>query len=313
MTPLAEPKAETIATDPPIGLAVMTVEPARESRVAGLFSAVVSLALLVVVGDQLRRLDFGEIAALFPRRADFWVVFAAYYLAQPLSEWLIFKRLWGLPFTGLGALLRKLVSNELLLGYLGEVQFYAWARNRLQMATTPFGAVKDVAILSALVGNLITFVLFALAWPLIGVDNLGVGMRTAFLSLGIVLVTSFVILVFRNKLFSLPRADLWFISAVHFVRVCAVLALSALMWHLVLPSVELSLWLVLATLRMLVSRLPLVPNKDVVFAGLAVFLLGHDQQVASLMTMMAGIVLLTHLAVGIAFGGGELIASWRRR
>lgn len=314
MTPPANEKSEMIA-EPPIAasLPVVTVEPTVQPKTAGLFSALVSLAMLAVVADQLRRLDFAGIMALFPHKPEFWIVFVAYYLAQPASEMVIFRRLWGLPWSGIGALLRKLVSNELLLGYLGEVQFYAWARNRLKMETTPFGAVKDVAILSALVGNFVTFVLFIAAWPLIGIENLGMGMRSAFLSLGIVLVTSFVILIFRNKLFSLPRRDLWFVSVVHLLRVCTVLALSALMWHLVLPSVELGLWLILATLRMLVSRLPLVPNKDLVFAGLAVFLLGHDQQIADLMTMMAGIVLITHLIVGTAFGGGELVASWRRR
>ena len=51
-----------------------------------------------------------------------------------------YRKLWGLPFSGIAALLRKMVSNELLLGYLGEVQFYAWARSRLNMATAPFGA-----------------------------------------------------------------------------------------------------------------------------------------------------------------------------
>lgn len=45
---------------------------------------------------------------------------------------------------GIGALLRKLVSNELLLGYLGEAQFYAWARSRTNMTTAPFGAIKDI-------------------------------------------------------------------------------------------------------------------------------------------------------------------------
>ena len=50
-------------------------------------------------------------------------------------------------------------------------------------------------------------------------------------------------------------------------RIAATIGLSALLWHLILPSVALGWWLLLATLRQLVSRLPLVPNKDVVFDG----------------------------------------------
>ena len=74
------------------------------------------------------------------------------------------------------------------------------------------------------------------------------------------------------------------------------------MWHAVLPAVAITLWLVLATLRMLLSRLPLMPNKDVVFAGLTVLLLGKGADVAALMALMAVLLLIAHLLVGTIFG-----------
>ena len=202
-------------------------------RIAGLFSASVSLALLVVVGLQFRHMDRAAIIALVPRTPGFWIAFAAYYLFAPLSEWWIYRVLWRIPVAGIGALLRKLVSNELLLGYLGEVQFYAWARSRLTMTATPFGAIKDVTILSALTGNIATLLMMVLAWPLISSGEMGLELRTTFESLGVVLVTSFVILLFRQMLFTLPRRQLWFITAVHGARIVAILALSATMWMLV--------------------------------------------------------------------------------
>ncbi|MBU6266927.1 MAG: hypothetical protein KGN34_05255 [Sphingomonadales bacterium] len=283
------------------------------SRLAGWASGLVSLALLVMVAYRLRETPLGLVREMIPASGQFWVVFAAYYLAGPLSEWVIYRRLWGLPFSGMAALMRKMVSNELLLGYLGEVQFYAWARSRLQLANTPFGAIKDVAVLSALTGNFATLGMLALAWPLVASGAIGVEGRTAFISLGVVLVSSLAILLLRRKLFSLPRADLLFITGVHFLRILAVVALAALMWHTILPLVSLGLWFVLATLRMLVSRLPLLPNKDVVFAGLAVFLMGSEVQVAGLMAMMAAILLVVHIAVGTAFAAGELASSWRSK
>lgn len=79
-----------------------------------------------------------------------------------------------------------------------------------------------------------------------------------------------------------------------------------MMWHLVLPEVAVGLWIVMATLRMLVSRLPLLPNKDIVFAGIAVFLLGHDVEIAALMTLMAVLLLVTHLIVGGLFALADL-------
>lgn len=298
---MAEDTAATGAAPPRLEIPLEVVEGKQGSRLAGLFSMLVSLALLVVVAVQFGDLSFTEVSGMIPTNPLFWVVFSGYYLAGPISEWFIYKRLWAMPLAGLGALIRKLVSNEILLGYLGEAQFYGWARSRLKFVTAPFGAIKDVTILSALVGNFATLAMLAWAWPLISSGQLGLEGKTVFISLGVVLVTSFAILLFRQKLFSLSKSDLWFISAVHLVRIVAVVVFSAWMWHLVLPSVEISLWIVMATLRMLVSRLPLLPNKDVVFAGIAVFLLGHDVEIAGLMTLMAVLLLVTHLVVGALF------------
>ena len=276
---------------PRLEIPLEVVEGQQGTRLAGIFSMLVSLALLVVVAIQFGDISLAEVSAMIPTNPLFWMVFAGYYLAGPVSEWFIYRRLWAMPLVGLGALLRKLVSNEILLGYLGEAQFYGWARARLKFVAAPFGAIKDVTILSALVGNFATLAMLVWAWPLIASGQLGLEGRTVFISLGVVLVTSFVILLFRQKLFSLAKNDLWFISAVHLARIAAVVIFSAWMWHLVLPQVEMTLWVIMATLRMLVSRLPLLPNKDVVFAGIAVFLLGHDVEIASLMTFMVSSIL----------------------
>lgn len=283
------------------------------NRWAALASMAVSLALLVAVAVQFRDLDTGEVARLVPSSPVFWAAFAGYYLALPSSEWVIYRRLWRFPPAGFGALLRKLVSNELLLGYLGEAQFYAWARARGSVNAAPFAAIKDITILSALTGNLATLLMLALAWPYVSAGQLGGQGQSAFTALGIVLVTSLGILLFRQKLFTLPRRELLIIAAIHLVRIGAVLILSAAMWHAVLPQVALTLWLVLATLRQLISRLPLLPNKDVVFAGITVLLLGNSTQVAALMAMMAVLLLAAHLLVGTVFGLAGLFDTEKRK
>ncbi len=276
--------------------------PPRSRRWAALASMAVSLALLVAVALQFKDLDFAKVQGLIPASPVFWVAFAVYYFAGPISEWVVYRRLWAMPVAGIGALLRKLVANELLLGYLGEAQFYAWARARTRLSEAPFGAIKDMTILSALVGNGATLVMLAFAWPYVSGGQLGMEGTTAFASLGVVLLTSLGILLLRRQLLTLPKADLWFISAAHLVRIVVILIASAVMWHAVLPGVAITLWLVLATLRMLVSRLPLMPNKDVVFAGITVLLLGKGADVAALMAMMAVLLLVAHLMIGTIFG-----------
>jgi hypothetical protein len=310
---MTEETAASGASTPRLEVPLEVVDDKGRSRLAGMFSMLVSLAMLVAVVIQFQGLSFDQVGDLIPAHPAFWLLFACFYLIPPLSEWFIYRKLWAMPPSGIGALMRKLVSNELLLGYLGEAQFYGWARSRLKFVSAPFGAIKDVTILSALVGNFATLAMLIWAWPLIASGQLGLEGRTVFLSLGVVLVTSFVILLFRQRLFSLPKTDLWFIAAVHLARIIAYVVLSAVMWHLILPEVEVSLWIVMATLRMLVSRLPLLPNKDVVFAGIAVFLLGHDVEIAGLMTLMAVLLLVTHLVVGALFALLDLIDAEKVR
>jgi hypothetical protein len=88
------------------------------------------------------------------------------------------------------------------------------------------------------------------------------------------------------------------IFAIHAARLVATTLLSGLMWHLALPDMSL-VWLVLlATCQLLVTRLPLVPNKDLVFASLAVTFVGHAAPITAVIAMIATCLLAMHLLAG---------------
>jgi hypothetical protein len=267
-------------------------------RVASMLPIAFATLIAAAVILTLRGVDFGQIVDLIPRSPAFWATFALFYLAGPISEWIIYRRLWDIPAGCFTALLRKLVSNELLLGYLGEAYFYTWARRRTTMTAAPFAAIKDVSILSAMTGNVVTLILLVAVWPAIRSTPLGLENGAVVLSLGVVLLTSIAAMLFRRRLFSLGTPDLRFITGMHLIRIAVTTGLSALLWHMALPQVPLLWWLFLATLRLLISRLPLMPNKDIVFAGLAVLTLGLETDIAALMTMMASAILLVHLLFG---------------
>lgn len=266
-----------------------------------------SVLVLAAAVWQARSLDLADITALVPTSPLFWAVFAISYLAGPASEWLIFRKLWGVTASAMGALVRKLIYNELLLGYLGEVYFYTWARRKLPMAATPFGAVKDVAIMSAVAGNVMTLALIALAYPYLALLPLAEYGDDIAWSLAFVVGISLVPFLLRRQIFSLERRELWLVFGIHVARIVATTLLSALLWALVLPNVQIGWWLVLSAIRLLVSRLPFVPNKDVVFAGIAVLALGQDVEIAALMAMMAALILTTHLALALIFGLYDLV------
>jgi hypothetical protein len=248
-----------------------------------------------------------------PGSLIFWLLFGLNYLVGPFAEWIIFRRLWSIPAEGFVALLRKLVSNEILLGYLGEVYFYAWARRSSRITTAPFGAIKDVAILSALVGNAVTLIMVAIALPLLGAVDAGLDRWEVAGSILFVVATSMVPMLLRRRLFTLPRQELWIVAGIHFLRVAVKIILSAFMWHMLLPAVALSWWILLGTLRQLISRLPFLPNKDVVFAGMAAFLIGRDNEIVSAMALMASLTLAVHLCLGIGLGVAELLREGRSR
>ncbi|WP_216599932.1 hypothetical protein [Sphingomonas sp. AP4-R1] len=267
---------------------------------------VFSILILGAVVYQLRTVDYRALLALMPSTPLFWLAFAVYYFAGPFSEWVIFRRLWALPVRGVSALLRKLVSNELLLGYLGELYFYAWVRRNAEISASPFGAIKDVAVLSAATGNAFTLMLLVAAAPFF--DLLGASVRTSALAASLIVVfgSSIAMLALRGRLFTLPPAELRFIALMHGARILAMALLAACMWHMILPTVALGWWLLLGTVRQLLSRLPFVPNKDVVFAGVAALLAGQDREIVAAMALMASLIVAAHVVVGALLGAAEL-------
>jgi hypothetical protein len=261
-------------------------------------SGVISIALFIAIIVKLKDFGFAKAAATLPASPLFWLAFIAYYFAGSTGEWIIFRRLWGLPFSGFLALLRKLVSNEVLLGYSGEAYFYSWARRHSKIVTAPFGAIKDVSILSAIAGNLMTLTMLAVAWPLVGHVTPNLHPRAVALSAALMIGTSMLIFLFKNRIFSLPRRELWMIFGVHSARILATTLMIGIMWNTALPQVPLILLILLATLQLLVGRLPFVPSKELVFANLAVFVIGHDSEVATLIRVIATLILATHLVIG---------------
>jgi hypothetical protein len=272
-------------------------------------SLAISLALLGAI--LLRLGDFGSdrLLEMLPRSPFFWVALAAYYLALPLSEWLIYWRLWRLPSSGFAALLRKLVSNEVLFGYSGELSFYAWARRHVGLTSAPFGAVKDVSITSAFAGNLATLTMLAIAWPFMHLIDSAIGTRVLALSGTVILVTSALAGLFNRRLLSLPRREIAIMISIHLGRLAVTTILSGVIWHSAMPESPLPLWIALAALQLLVTRLPFVPNKDLLFANIALLVMGSASAVGGLMALVASLILITHLMVGGVLAIAELLTD----
>jgi hypothetical protein len=267
-----------------------------------------SVALLGAIGWRLRDINISE---AIPTNPLFWLVLLAYFFAPIVAEFVIYRRLWGIPAEGFVALSRKQVGNALLFDLLGEAYFYGWARKKLNMETSPFGAVKDVTILSAMVGNGCTLVLMGLAWPYIGKLDLGVAGTAVAGSIGVIVLISILIVAFGKRLFSLPKGTLWWIAGVHLLRVLANTGLIAIAWSLYAPEIALGMWALLATAKLMASRLPLFVNPEVIFASIVIWFLGKGSAIEQVVGIVTILILLIYLGAAAILAIGDLVTIKR--
>lgn len=278
-----------------------------KSRWPMVFGGLVTMAMIIGLARELLGSGLKGLQHAVPTSPLFYVAFIALYISAPLGDFIIFRRLWRIPLEGLAALMKKRIANDVVLGYSGDAYFYAWARQRASMIAAPFGAVKDVAILSAMAGNFITLVSIAAAAPF-AVAALSQGqIRDIGVSAVIVVLMSLPFLILSKRVFSLPRYTLWWIFAVHCTRLLAGSLAIALAWHFGMPGVSLGTWLVLSAARMLVGRLPLVPNKDLLFANFAILLIGEGTALSSLVAIVSALTLLVHVALICVFSVDALV------
>ena len=302
ITPSTEPPLTAILPQP--SSTIVGLEPIEtiKSRWPSIIGAVLTLAMLFGLGRELFHSGLAGLTRTVPRNPLFYVAFSGVYFMLPVFDYLIFRKLWRIPIGGLPALINKRIANEVVLGYSGEAYFYAWARSHAKFVAAPFGAVKDVSILSAIAGNALTLAMIAIALPvgrnLIPPEMMGY----VYGSLAVVIGMSLPFLIFSKRVFSLNRRQLWWVFGAHIVRAILGSTCLALAWHFALPSVSIGVWAFLSAGRLLFSRLPLLPNKDLLFANFAILFIGQEGALSNLIAFTAAAVLLVHIVLIVAFG-----------
>ncbi len=300
------------------------------SRIRKGFNGLLSLLILLLLGRAIAQVGWDRVIAVIPASILFWLLFVGSYLLQPLVDWYIYRRWWRFGWRDIGVFLRMRVMNDALFSYSGHTYLLVWAARRMGIqfdpggprqrifgrgsgpgvdpAGNPFAAVKDMAITSGLAGNFATLVLLLLALSLDGASVLSAALDPRTLR---VLLWSFVglivlnigIIAFRGRVMSLPVRENLFAFRWHLVRVLAGQALLVGSWAVALPGIGFDNWFLLGALRMVIMRMP-VPNKEILFAALAVSLVEDASlEVAALMAAQGALQLVFHAvswAVAIA-------------
>ena len=269
----------------------------------GLFAAIVAYLIW-----KLSQVGWMEVFEALPSSPWFYGFFILRFLMLPISEIAIYEIVWNKPLVRhFFVFIRKRVYNFAVMGYSGEVFLTQWARRRLALSDKKIlVGVKDNNLLSAFASNAAT-VLLVIGLALTG--GLQAGLEAfpgagwlfalAFLSAG---TLSVAVMVFREKLIALPAGVLPRLLGVHGARQCLIIILHVAMYASALPGAPLMAWMTFIALQLVLSRVPFLPNQDIVYLGAALTLApivgASEAAVAGMLVAEAG---LSQLINGFMF------------
>lgn len=275
-------------------------------------------ALVGYLAWRLTVIGWGEVLRALPSTPWFYALFLLAFVQLPLAETLVYRLLWRFRLAdGLGVFLRKRVLNQDVLGYSGEVYLYLWARERAgsRRGAALWHDIRDNNVLSSVASTLVAvglLVYFVLAGHVDVRTWLGGHTVLEGALVGVLLaVLGAVALRFRRYLFALPLRLAVPIFGVHVVRLLAVNALQVAQWAVVLPEVPLGVWFTFLAATLVIERVPVLPNRDLLFFGVGLELAGR---LGVPEAAMAGLL----LAAGVLTKGLNLVLfgatlAWVRR
>lgn len=227
---------------------------------------------------KLTHVGWLDVAQSLPTNPWFYIFFVLRFLALPVSELAIYEIVWSTPLIRhFFVFIRKRVYNFAVMGYSGEAFLTLWARRRLHLSDKKIlVGVKDNNLLSAFASNAATVILIVVLAANGGLDA---GLK-AFPGAGWLFALAFftastlavLVAVFREKLIALPPGVMPRLLSVHGTRQVLIILLHAAMYAAALPGAPLMAWITFIALQLVLSRIPFLPNQDIVYLTAALTL-----------------------------------------
>lgn len=268
----------------------------------------VPVILLLIIGRRLSELGWHEIWIARPGSLLFYALLVLQFLIQPIGDYFVYRNLWGSGQTPpMSVILRKRVMNTFMLDYSGEVFFFLWAQEHLKLKPGMLvHGIKDSNVLSAGAGLAMLY-LMTLALLASGGLQIPAGISAhAWLYLltgSVPLILCSVLVLGRRKLTALTTGQIAGTFLIHFTRSLLVLGVEFLLWRFsgALPSAVACLQFV--ALRLVVTRLPLLPNKDLVFVGAGIAAAGMAHVSVTPVATVLVILAAADLILALTFAG----------
>ena len=231
------------------------------------------LSVYAILAWRLTHVGWGDVLQSLPTSPLFYALVGLSYLALPVSDVLIYGPWWQVPRAALArASFRKRVYNEDVVDYSGEAAFIAWAERSGVPSTQAFRDVRDNNIVSGAVSLTVTLIAAAVALGTNGVGwNAATGELAAFAAIPLLILVTVLVFLGR-RVFALSTREALRSMAINAGRMAVVSTLTVSIWSTAVPGTPLRAWIVLLAAQLLVSRIPLIPAKDLLFVGIGVSL-----------------------------------------
>lgn len=240
----------------------------------------INVGVLILLAYQLSTIGWLKVWQSFPTQPLFYLLFVAMFFQLPLFEVLIYRLTWT--FNALKSIpifLLKRVYNKDVLGYSGEVYFFVWAKKTLHLSGTEiFKIIKDNNIISSVASTLFSIGLlstFLFTDQIKIIEFIANQNQTYFIaSVLVVIIVVFLFVKFRHFVISMPLKTAYRIFGIQLVRLFLVQTINLLMYYVVFPEVAFYVWFTYIALEIILSRIPFLPNRDLIFAAMSIALAG---------------------------------------
>ncbi len=267
-------------------------------RLIRLGKYLIQVGIVIILVYQIMGIGWREILSELPAVFLFYIIFLLIYFALPVTEYLTYSIRWPMKFwQSQEIFLKKRVYNKVVLGYSGEVQLFFWLQNRMAIdKKEAYEVVRDNNILSTLASTAIAVLLLA-GFTVSGRLSIydWVEYDPAVL-IPVVLIALFIggyiFGRYRSHIFTMNRRHALIIFTLHSGRMLLLAGLQIAQWYVVMPWVSVDIWFTMIVMQIILSRIPFLPNKDLVFIGTSLEFARHvDISVAGL----AGLLLVNQV------------------
>lgn len=274
----------------------------------------INIIVLVWLVYELSDIGWENLWNSLPVHPLFYILFLLIYFQLPLFEILIYRITWNFQFLkAVPVFLLKRVYNKDVLGYSGEVYFYLWAREKLPVGDSEIlKIIKDNNIISSIASSFISIALlsiFLFTDQIVIIDWVA-SQDTAYLAgCAIILaVVIFLFVKFRHSFISMPLKTAYTIFGIQTFRLILGQTFNVLMYYVVMPDTPLYIWFTLLSVEIILTRIPFLPNRDLIYTGMSIGIAeGLAVSTSAVAALMVTKSVLNKLANVIAFGIGSFI------